>query len=256
MSAPVVVGVGGPHDERTVRWAATEARDRRLRLRLVHALRPPTGRHPGWADAAAPGLQRLALVELDAAEGVAREVVPELEVETAVVEGGVVGVLHAEAAHAALLVVGSDGLGRIGDLLLGGVVRRLAGHVDVPLVVVTADYDPFAPRGDHAPVLVGDDGTPGCSGAWRFAADRSERRGAPLVAVRVAAEHVDRALLDRARGAEVLVLGVAGAWFHHHRATPGVVRRSACPVVVVPPLPLHRDPAEGPSVTTASSSAG
>jgi nucleotide-binding universal stress UspA family protein len=256
VSAPVVVGVGGPHDERTVRWAAGEARDRGLRLRLVHALTPPVGRHPGWAAAAAPGLRRLARVELDAAEGIAREVVPELEVETAVVEGGVVRVLHAEAAHAALLVVGSEGLGRIGDLLLGGVVRRLAGHVDVPLVVVTADYDPFAPRGDHAPVLVGDDGTPGCSGAWRFAADRAQRRGAPLVAVRVSGEHVDRALLDRARGAEVLVLGVTGAWFHHHHATPGVVRRSACPVVVVPPLPLHRDPAEGSAVTTASSSAG
>ncbi len=45
------------------------------------------------------------------------------------------------------------------------------------------------------------------------------------------------------------------AWFHHHHATPGVVRRSTCPVVV-PPLPLHRDPGEGPAVTTAASSAG
>ena len=167
------------------------------------------------------------------------------------VEGRAAQVLRAEAAHAALVVVGSDGLGRVGDLLLGGVVRGLAGHVDVPLVVVPAAYDPFAPRGDHAPVLVGDDGTPGCEGAWRFAADRAQRRGAPLVAVRVASDHVDRALLDRARGAEVLVLGVADAWFHHHHTTPGVVRRSACPVVVVPPLPLHRDPAEGPAVTIA-----
>lgn len=256
MSAPVVVGVGGPRDERTVRWAAVEARDLGLRLRLVHALVPPVGRRPGWTAAAAPGLRRVAPGELDAAAASAREVVPELEVETAVVEGGAAQVLRAEAAHAALVVVGSDGLGRVGDLLLGGVVRGLAGHVDVPLVVVPVAYDPSAPRGDHAPVLVGDDGTPGCEGAWCFAADRAQRRGAPLVAVRVASDHVDRALLDRARGAEVLVLGVPDAWFHHHHTTPGVVRHSACPVVVVPPLPLHRDPAEGPSVASASSSAG
>ncbi|GAA4731365.1 universal stress protein [Actinomycetospora chibensis] len=257
MSAPVVVGVGGQHDDRTVRWAAVEARDLGLRLRLVHALIPPVGRRPGWTAAADPRRRRrVAPDELDAAAATAREVVPELEVETAVIGGGAAQVLREEAAHAALVVVGSDGLGRVGDLLLGGVVRGLAGHVDVPLVVVPVGYDPSAPRGDHAPVLVGDDGTPGCEGAWRFAADRAQRRGAPLVAVRVASDHVDRALLDRARGAEVLVLGVADAWFHHHHTTPGVVRSSACPVVVVPPLPVHRDPAEGPPVTTASPSAG
>jgi hypothetical protein len=87
-------------------------------------------------------------------------------------------------------------------------------------------------------VVVGDDGTAGCAGAWRFAADRAQRRGAALLAVRVATDvHVDRALVDRARGAEVLVLGVDDAWFHH-RTTRGVVRRAACPVVVVPPIPL------------------
>jgi hypothetical protein len=108
----------------------------------------------------------------------------------------------------------------------------------VPVAIVPADYDPFAPHGDHAPVLVADDGTPGCAGAWRFAADRAQRRGVELTAVRVTGgDHVDRALLDRARGAECLVLGVGDGWFHH-RTTPGVVRHAVCPVVVVPPIPL------------------
>lgn len=245
MTGAVVVGIGVRPDERTVRWAAAEARDRGRELRLVHAVVPPVGHHPGWALNAAPGLRRHAQEALDDAAVTAREVAPDLEITTAVVEGGPAPVLRAEATEAALLVVGSDGLGHFGDLLLGGVVRGLVGHVDTPVVVVPRGYDPSAPRGDHAPVLVGDDGTAGCEGAWRFAADRAQRRGAPLVAVRVVADgHADRALVDRARGAEVVVLGVDDTWFRHHM-TPGVVRHAACPVVVVPPQPLSPRPTAG-----------
>ncbi|MDF2979178.1 MAG: UspA [Actinomycetospora sp.] len=234
----VVAGVGFELDERAVRWAATEARDVGLDLRLVHALVLPVGHHPSWGLAVAPALRGRARDALLAAAATAREAAPGLEVETRVIRGGPVPVLREQARHAELVVVGSDGLGWVGDHLLGGVVRGLAGHVDVPLVIVPADYDAFAPHGDHAPVVLGDDGTPGCVGAWRFAADRAQRRGVPLCAVRVLADdRVDRKLVDRARGAEVLVLGVDGAWFHHH-ATPGVVRRADCPVVVVPPIPL------------------
>ncbi|PVZ06301.1 universal stress protein [Actinomycetospora cinnamomea] len=234
----VVVGVGFVPDERAVRWAATEARDGDLGLRLVHALVLPVGHHPGWGLTVPPALRGRGRDALLAATAIARDVAPDLEIETRVIRGSPVPVLRAQARDADLVVLGSDGLGRVGDRLLGGVVRGLTGHIDVPLVVVPVDYDPFGPHGDHAPVIVGDDGTPGCEGAWRYAADRAQRRGVALGAVRVVAEdHVDRALVDRARGAEVLVLGVDHAWFHH-RITPDVVRHAVCPVVVVPPIPL------------------
>lgn len=240
----VVVGVGLVPDERVVRWAAGEARDRDLVLRLVHALVLPVGDHSGWA------LRRRARQALDDAAATAHDVAPDLEVETVTTEGGPAPVLRSQAVGAALVAVGGDGPGRFGDLLLGGAVRGLVGHVDVPVVVVPVGYDASAPRGDHAPVLVGDDGTAGCTGAWRFAADRAQRRGAPLVAVRVVGDdHVDRVLVDRARGAEVLVLGVDDTWFRH-RTAPGVVRHAVCPVVVVPPVPAAAEPVEG--VVTAS----
>lgn len=251
MTRDVVVGVGFEPDERVVRWAAAEARERDLRLRLVHALVLPVGHHLGWALAAAPGLRRRAHGVLAEAAATAREVAPDLEIETAVQEGGPAPVLRGQAAHAAMVVVGSDGLGRVGDLLLGGVVRGLLGHVDAPVVVVPVGYDPTVSAEDHPPVLVWDDGTPGCTGAWRFAADRAHRRGVPLVAVRVGTEkQVDRALVERARGANALVLGVAGSWLHH-RAASGVVRQAACPVVIVPPLPAIPAP-----VDRATSTAG
>ncbi|MHC1557813.1 universal stress protein [Actinomycetospora sp. C-140] len=233
----VVVGVGIEPDERTVRWAATEARDRGLGLVLVHALVGPVGHHPGWARIAGPALRRRGRQALADAAGIAHEVAPDLEITRSAADGGPVPVLRSHLEHAEMVVVGSDGYGRLGDLLLGGVARGLVGRVDVPVAVVPADFDPVAPHGDHAPVLLGDDGTPGCAGAWRFAEDRARRRGAPLVAVRVAADGpVDRALVDRARGADVLVLGVADPWFHHS-AAPGVVRHATCPVIIVPPTP-------------------
>jgi nucleotide-binding universal stress UspA family protein len=235
---PVVVGVGVEPDERAVRWAAAEARDGELDLRLVHALVLPVGHHPGGGLAVVPALRGRGREALHRAAAIVREVAPDAAIETRVVRGGPVPVLRRQAREAELVVVGSDGLGRLGDRLLGGVVRGLAGHIDVPLAVVPADYDPFAPHGDHAPVVVGDDGTAGCAGAWRYAADHAHRRGASLVAVRVTGgDHVDRALVDRARGAELLVLGVDDGWLHH-RVTPWVVRHAACPVVVVPPVPL------------------
>lgn len=241
----VVVGLGFEPDERVVRWAAREARDRDLGLRLVHALVLPVGHHPGWGLVVAPALRGRARQTLQTAAAIARDVAPGLEVEATTIRGGPVPVLRDQARRAELVVVGSDGLGPVGDRLIGGVVRGLAGHVDVPLVVVPAGYDPAAPHGDHAPVLVGDDGTAGCTGAWRFAADRAARRGTAMAAVRVTGgHHVDRALLDRARGAEVLVLGVDDGWFHHH-ATPDVVRHAVCPVVVVPPTPLAGVGADG-----------
>ena len=239
MSGDVVVGVGLRPDERTVRWAAAEARDRGRGLALVHALAASVGHHPGWAGLSGPPRRRRARQALDDAAVAARDVAPALEVTCSVVEGAPVPVLRARARQAAMVVVGSDGRGRLGELLLGTVVHGLVGHVDVPVAVVPADVDPAAPRGDHAPVLLGDDGTPGCTGAWSFAADRAQRRSAPLVVVRVSeGGPVDQALVDRSRGAEVLVLGVADPWFHH-RSAPGVVRRATCPVIVVPPQAVH-----------------
>jgi nucleotide-binding universal stress UspA family protein len=252
----VVVGVGFEPDERAVRWAAVEARDVGLDLRLVHALVLPVGHHPSWGLAVAPALRGRACDVLLHTAAAAREVAPDLEVETRVIRGGPVPVLREQARQAELVVVGSDGFCRVGDRLLGGVVRALAGHVDVPVAIVPVDYDPFGPHGDHAPVLVADDGTPGCVGAWRFAADRAQRRGVEMIAVRVTGgEHVDRALLDRARGAECLVLGVDDAWFHH-RTTPGVVRHAACPVVVVPPVPVVVGPARHASSGTGDRESG
>ena len=227
-SAPVVVGVGAPRDHRAVRWAAGEARDLGVGLRLVHATIGRGGTSTGEAL-------------LAEAVDVAREVAPELAVSAAVVEGGPVPVLRDEAVGASLVVVGSDGLGYVLDLLLGGVARGLAGHLEIPVVVVPSGY---TPSGAGA-VIIGDDGTLGSAAARHYAARRAERRGAHLATVTVTGERADRVLVDRSQAAEVVVLGVGRAQPMHpsRRTRPTVVVGSACPVVIVPP---HEWPAEVP----------
>ncbi|HSK60409.1 MAG TPA: universal stress protein [Actinomycetospora sp.] len=265
----IAVGVSlRGHGEAAVRWAAAEARDRGLPLRLVLGLVIPRGSYPGRSLIGVDpveGLRALARRELRDASRIAHEVAPGVPVSEDVVESDPVGVLRAQARTASTVVVGSDGFGRLGDLVLGGIARGLAGRVDVPVVIVPRDCDPQARerRGGFAPVVVGDDGTPGSLAALRFAAARAAARHAPLVIVRattaarrlsedvpelgstrpatvrvvLAEARADRVLADQARDAELVVLGVGRhGWAHHHpRTRPDLVLRARCPVVIVPP---------------------
>ncbi|HEY2191349.1 MAG TPA: universal stress protein [Actinomycetospora sp.] len=270
MTGAVVVGVAPEgRSAAAVRWAAAEAGERGLPLHLVNALVVPAGAMPGEVFAgitAARGLRALAERELAEMTLAAREVAPGLTVGSVVVQGPTIGVLRARARTADLLVLGSDGLGPVTDLVLGGIARGVCGHVPGPVVVVPEGCDPAVrTRGDgHAAVVVGDDGTPGSYRALGFAAERARARSAPLVVVRcgdpwdvphddlvltdggppaeivVARELPDRVLAQRSVDAEMVVLGVGDhGWWHPRRRTrPGVVLRSACPVAVVPPVPV------------------
>jgi len=62
----------------------------------------------------------------------------EIAVERAVVEGAAAEALLGEAADAALLVVGSRGVGGFESLLLGSVSQQCAHHAPCPVVIVRA----------------------------------------------------------------------------------------------------------------------
>jgi len=59
-----------------------------------------------------------------------------IEIERRVVEGAPARVLMEAAEDAALLVVGSRGLGGFGRLLLGSVGQQCAQHAPCPVVIV------------------------------------------------------------------------------------------------------------------------
>lgn len=185
----VIVGIDGSDSAlRAAEWAAHEARDRGLPVRLVHAfdwpdsLLDPNAVLARRVASTLPGsdyrqdLVRVAEQKLAEAAAAVRNVAPGAEVGTALVEGAPVHVLRSEAAHAQLAVVGTRGLGGFAGLLVGSVAIGLASHAPCPVVVVRGDVV----RTSRAPVLVGFDDSEGSVRALEFAIDAARRRRVPL----------------------------------------------------------------------------
>jgi nucleotide-binding universal stress UspA family protein len=138
-SRPVVVGVDGSREsEAALRFGADEATLRGVVLRIVCAWEPSASGYVGAAFAPTPDAFEAAEVHAEAVLGAAlRQLQGEqLEIEAIAEEGGPAGVLLEQAADAALLVVGSRGLGAAERLLLGSVSQQLAQKASCPIVIV------------------------------------------------------------------------------------------------------------------------
>lgn len=179
MSQPVVVGVDGSESALdAVRWAAAEAARRDTRLRLVHAFELPAGYRPGFVDVKAlyDALAAQAKESLEQAKALAEETAPGLAVEVVDVQAGAVPTLVGESDGAAVLALGSRGLGGFTGLVVGSTAVALVARSKCPVVVVRGP-------GQDGPVVVGVDGTPTSEPAIAFAFAEASARGADLIAV-------------------------------------------------------------------------
>ncbi|GAA3786651.1 universal stress protein [Streptomyces chiangmaiensis] len=107
----------------------------------------------------------------------ARSVAPDVEVSGSVAAGGPLMVLEAQSRTAALVVVGSRGLGGFTGLLLGATAVHLAAHGRCPVMVVRERPD------GTGPVLLGVDGSPAGEAAVEFAFTEAALRGTGIVAL-------------------------------------------------------------------------
>ncbi len=134
----VVVGFDrSPESRRALAWALSEAAQRGARCRVVEVLPPMatafvnSSIEAGWLT-----------VQLDrAADAIRDEVRASGQTSTTdvVVDpqiGPPASTLVRAAESAALLVVGSRGLGRVGQLVLGSVARYAVSHARCPVVVL------------------------------------------------------------------------------------------------------------------------
>lgn len=140
MTPRVVVGIdGSPGAETALRFAADEASQRGLPLRIVCAWEAPAGTYVG--EAFAPTADGIVEAEHHA-DDVLRAALERLagggaiETEALSIEGHPAKVLIEQSQDAALLVVGSRGRGAAASLLLGSVSQKLAHHAPCPLVIV------------------------------------------------------------------------------------------------------------------------
>lgn len=172
----LVVGVDG--SERSldaVDWAAAEAAERGMSLRICHVGRP------GTPDRSEPGSEESPLSEqartiLATAVDRARRLSQGARIEERSLSGHPAKALVGAASDAEALVLGSRGGGGFGALLLGSVSEQVAAHSRRPVVVVRG-------RRRAGPIAVGVDGSPESQAAMGFAFARAADLGVPVRAV-------------------------------------------------------------------------
>ncbi|WP_153503685.1 universal stress protein [Cumulibacter manganitolerans] len=184
--APIVVGYDGLEDaEHALTWAVADAaaRERPLRLVCAYPSASDIGPVPGYGEQL---LSELEVVRAGAAQVVAggarrvSELAPEVSVTTRAEQGSAAAVLLEESASAAVMVLGSRGLGAVGASFLGSVGTAVAARAACPVVVVGEKTEH---GGSGTEVVVGIDGYADSQAILDFAFDHASWHGTPLRAV-------------------------------------------------------------------------
>lgn len=184
----IVVAVdGSPASNAAVCWAARDAALRGVQLTLMHAVVTPMATWPPvpYPESIAIDLEDNGRRTVAHAVKIAQEAVPadrnlpiagELKFSTPVLA------LVKMSDDAEMIVVGSSGRGALARGILGSVSTSVVRHAHCPVAVIR-DEDPLMPDPQHAPVLVGIDGSPASELAAEIAFDQASRRGVDLLAV-------------------------------------------------------------------------
>lgn len=179
-STAVVVGVDGSEpSRRALVWAAGEAVQRGVALRVVHSF-PFDMMVAPERD---PQVRLASQHMLDVADHARHLVDDAVEVTSALLDGVPSKALVDESRRCALLVLGSRGHGGFANLLLGSTSVDVTARAECPVVVVP-DREGSDP-GSLQPVIVGVDASEGSLRALEFGFARAEAREARLVAVHV-----------------------------------------------------------------------
>lgn len=177
---PIVVGVDGSHHNwAAVYWALHQARRTGRPLDLVAAVKQhgdPTEREIVSGD----------WEPLDTLAEKIGKAEPSVQVRRVLPVGGAVPSLLAHSADAAMLVVGSRGLGAMGRVLLGSTSMGTASRAAVPVVVVPHQWpltDQSRASNSDAPIVVGVDVDDPHPASLRYAFAEAARRHVHLHAI-------------------------------------------------------------------------
>jgi nucleotide-binding universal stress UspA family protein len=184
----IVVGVDGSASSNfAVCWAARDAAMRNIPLTLVHMLKTfvptfPQIPIPSGVAVWQEDDGRRALEEAVKIAGDATPTPGKLRISSEVKCSPPVATLVEMSAEAVMVVVGSNGRGLAGRLFLGSVSSGVVRGASCPVAVIHDD-DPVMPHPQHAPVLVGIDGSPASGLATAIAFEEASRRGVELTAL-------------------------------------------------------------------------
>lgn len=174
----IVVGFdGSAAAESAVDWAAAQARQRGVGLRVVAAIPWP---YNGIGKGAAMPIDPHQLARDLATEGQKRalKMLDESDITVIGHADNAVNALVDQSESASLVVVGHPSRSRLGQVFIGSVVYAVVAHANCDVAVVP-DGNVVLPGPRHA-VMVGVDGSEAALKAVDQAAEEAHRWGAPL----------------------------------------------------------------------------
>lgn len=174
-NAYLLVGYdGSPGSVAALRWAAAEARRRRLGITVCHVWHWPYAVESAGSDARA-AVRRMAEETSAAGAAVVSAYAPQLAVQARTVSGPTAETLLAMGRDADCIVVGDGGAG-LADLPMGSVAGQVAAYADRPVIVVRGPID-------RSGIVAGVDGSVASDAVLAFALEEAMLRRVPLTAV-------------------------------------------------------------------------
>jgi nucleotide-binding universal stress UspA family protein len=180
--APIVVGVDGSQAAiNAAIWAIDEAASRDVPLRLVHVL-------PIERDSAAPaddfGIEaQYAESSLRAVTAAVTAAEKPVKVETDILWGPVDTALLKESQNAAMICVGSVGIGPVAREFLGSTAATLAEKAHCPVAIIRTPHEKPPSGIDWIVITVNND--PDNDAVIEYALNEAQLRKAPILAVGV-----------------------------------------------------------------------
>jgi nucleotide-binding universal stress UspA family protein len=181
----IVVGIDGSDAAiDAAKWAVTEAVSRNIPLRLVHAV---SERH---GDAAADDESldvEYAETSLRAADAALQAMGEPVKIECDIVHGSPEGALLDEARRAAMVCMGSVGIGRVASKVLGSTADAVARKAPCPVAIIRRDREATEPGAapDSGYVAVAVDDSPGNDAVLEHGFREARLRDAPVLAMGV-----------------------------------------------------------------------
>jgi nucleotide-binding universal stress UspA family protein len=134
----IVVGIDGSDAAiNAAKWAVPEATSRDVPLRLLYVTRSECSASP---TAGLDPDMEYAETALRTASAAVHAMGKSLKVETAVVHGSTENALTDESRGAAMICVGSVGIGRLARMVLGSTAAALAHKAHCPVAIVRPDH--------------------------------------------------------------------------------------------------------------------
>ena len=184
----IVVGVdGSAASDAAVFWAARDAAMRNVPLHLVHMFNTfvPTFPQIPMPSGVAEWQEDDGRKVLEQAVKIAADAMPtdrKISITSEVKCSPPVPTLVDLSEEAEMIVVGCNGRGAVGRVVLGSVSSGVVHGAKCPVAVIRAEAS-YVPRSDRAPVLVGIDCSPTSELALAIAFDEASFRGVELTAL-------------------------------------------------------------------------